>query len=191
MTDIILLTANPAKALELNRLLQDVGFSVTAHPLDTPETGTNLHENALIKARAGAALFPHATVLADDSGLEVDALGGAPGVYSARYAGPEKSDQRNMEKLLHELRHATDRSAQFRTVLALIANGQEHVFEGIVRGTIISEQRGSQGFGYDPVFVPNGHTQTFAEITATEKNAISHRARALEKLVAFLAQRKA
>jgi XTP/dITP diphosphohydrolase len=127
--------------------------------------------------------------LADDTGLEVDVLNGAPGVYSARYAGEEKNPEKNMEKLLRELQGQTQRTARFKTVLALILDGQEFLFEGTVEGTILSERQGDKGFGYDPVFLPDGFSQSFAEMDPSQKNAISHRGRALQQLKVFLAQR--
>ena len=143
--------------------------------VDIPETGSTLEENALIKARY---IYEHYQVdcFADDTGLEVEALGGAPGVYSARYAGGNGHDsEANMQKLLRELNGVENRKAQFRTVFALIINGKEHLFEGIVKGTISKERRGQSGFGYDPIFVPEGYTQSFAELGNDIKNKISHR----------------
>ena len=123
---------------------------------------------------------------ADDTGLEVEALNNAPGVYSARYAGPGHDSEANMDKLLHEMENKENRKARFRTVIALILNGKEHLFEGIVNGTVISEKRGGSGFGYDPIFVPDTYSQTFAEMGNDIKNQISHRAEAVKKLTAFL-----
>ena len=123
---------------------------------------------------------------ADDTGLEVEALHNAPGVYSARYAGPGHDSEANMDKLLHEMENKKNRKARFRTVIALILNGKEYLFEGIVNGTIINEKRGESGFGYDPIFVPDTYSQTFAEMGNDIKNQISHRAEAVKKLTAFL-----
>ena len=123
---------------------------------------------------------------ADDTGLEVEALNGAPGVYSARYAGDGHDSEANMQKLLHELQGKKNRKAQFRTAICLIQEGKEYLFEGIVKGEIIGEKRGGAGFGYDPIFVPEGYEQTFAELGNDIKNTISHRARAVEKLCSFL-----
>jgi XTP/dITP diphosphohydrolase len=125
---------------------------------------------------------------ADDSGLEVDALNGAPGVYSARYAGGERSDGRNIDKLLEELRTKNIRAAQFKTVIALNANGQQTLFTGLVRGTITTAPRGINGFGYDPVFVPDGYETTFAEMDQQAKALISHRGIAVRKLIAALSE---
>ena len=163
--------------------LQDIGCHEEL--LETQET---LAGNARQKAEY---VWQHYGVscFADDTGLEVAALGGAPGVYSARYAGPQRSATDNVAKLLHELQGATDRSAQFHTVIALfLPNGQYHEFDGVVDGSITEEVHGHEGFGYDPIFRPEGHAQTFAEMTLEQKNTMSHRARAVEQLVAFLRQ---
>lgn len=152
---------------------------------DIPENEPDLEGNALAKAR----YIHNATgmnVFADDTGLEVEILGGQPGVHSARFAGESKDMNANIEKLLMLMNGAENRKARFRTVIALILESREYLFEGIVNGTIISEKRGSSGFGYDPVFIPEGKTMTFAEMNAEEKNAISHRGRAIEKLHDFL-----
>ena len=153
-----------------------------------PETADTLEGNALQKARYVKDKFGY-DCFADDTGLEVEALGGAPGVFSARYAGPGHDSEANMQKLLKELEGKTNRQAQFRTVVALILEGREYTFEGIVRGTILTECRGTAGFGYDPVFVPEGYAETFAEMGSEEKNRISHRARAVQKLADFLHKR--
>lgn len=155
---------------------------------DIPEDQQTLEGNALQKARflydrTGESCF------ADDTGLEVDALNGAPGVYSARYAGEAKNSLDNMTLLLKNMSGIQHRKARFRTVIALILNGKEYLFEGIVNGTIAEEPRGKAGFGYDPLFVPDGYSTTFAEMDSEAKNAISHRGRAVEKLAAFLLKR--
>lgn len=155
---------------------------------DIPETADTLEGNALQKARYVKDKFGY-DCFADDTGLEVEALGGAPGVFSARYAGPGHDSEANMRKLLKELEGKMNRQAQFRTVVALILEGREYTFEGIVRGTILTERRGTAGFGYDPVFVPEGYAETFAEMGSEEKNRISHRARAVQKLADFLHKR--
>ena len=155
---------------------------------DIPETADTLEGNALQKARYVKDKFGY-DCFADDTGLEVEALGGAPGVFSARYAGLGHDSEANMRKLLKELEGKTNRQAQFRTVVALILEGREYTFEGIVRGTILTECRGTAGFGYDPVFVPEGYAETFAEMGSEEKNRISHRARAVQKLADFLHKR--
>jgi XTP/dITP diphosphohydrolase len=149
------------------------------------ETGATLEENALIKAKHIYGKF-NLNCFADDSGLEVEVLNNEPGVYSARYAGNEKNDDANMNKLLKNLSHIENRKARFRTVIALILDGKEHLFEGIVNGKIINEKRGEKGFGYDPIFVPDRFDKTFAELSSEEKNQISHRAIATKKLIRFL-----
>jgi len=152
---------------------------------DIPETADTLEENAFLKARYVKAHYGY-DCFADDTGLEVEALDGAPGVYSARYAGPAHDSRANVEKLLRELSGKTDRKAHFRTVIALIWNGNEYLFEGIVKGHITESPRGASGFGYDPVFMPDGRQETFAEMSEQAKNAISHRAKAVHKLADFL-----
>ena len=153
--------------------------------VDIPETANTLEGNARQKAmyiyeNYGMDCF------ADDTGLEVEALDGAPGVFSARYAGDGHDSEANMQKLLAELDGKENRKAQFRTAICLIMHGKEYLFEGIVKGIIIKEKRGNTGFGYDPIFVPEGHSLTFAELGHDIKNTISHRARAVEKLCQFL-----
>ena len=171
--------------------LKDIGCDV-----DIPETGTTLEENALQKAQYVYDHY-HIDCFADDTGLEVDALDGAPGVYSARYAGEGHDSEANMTKLLKELGENNNRKARFRTVIALIQKKnvcpcgctsikEVHQFEGIVNGEIIHERRGGEGFGYDPIFQPDGYDQTFAELGMDIKNHISHRARAVAKLAEFL-----
>lgn len=185
---IILATNNQHKRDELLALLQnEVGSAVEVQTLEEAgitieieETGDTLEENALIKARAIFSLTKLPTI-ADDTGLEVDALGGAPGVYSARYAGEKVSYDDNVQKLLAEMLGRDDRGARFRTVIAYIdQNGDEQLFQGEVEGTIAHDKRGSNGFGYDPIFEPNeANGKTFAELSSEAKNLISHRARAL------------
>ena len=152
---------------------------------DIPETADTLEGNARQKA-----MYIHENYgmdcFADDTGLEVEALNGAPGVFSARYAGDGHDSEANMQKLLKELEGKENRKAQFRTAICLIMEGKEYLFEGIVKGHIIEEKRGGAGFGYDPIFVPEGYDQTFAELGNDVKNTISHRARAVEKLCTFL-----
>lgn len=152
---------------------------------EIPETADTLEGNALQKARYIHTNF-HTDCFADDTGLEVEALNGAPGVYSARYAGPGHDSEANMRKLLAALEGESNRKARFRTVIALILDGKEYLFEGIVNGRIIEEKKGSAGFGYDPIFVPDGYSQTFAELGDDIKNRISHRAMATHKLAEFL-----
>ena len=154
---------------------------------EIPETADTLEGNALqkvlyIREKFGMDCF------ADDTGLEVEALNNAPGVYSARYAGPRHDSEANMKKLLHEMEGMENRKARFRTVIALVWNGKTYTFDGIVNGTITTTKRGENGFGYDPIFIPEGYEQTFAELGNDIKNQISHRAKAVEKLDEFLTQ---
>jgi len=163
--------------------LSDIGCAE-----ELPETQDTIPGNSLQKAMY---VFTHYGIacFADDTGLEVDALNGAPGVYSARYAGPQRSSADNIGLLLNNLKGRKDRGAQFRTVITLVGLRPEPLtFEGVVRGEISATLRGNSGFGYDPVFVPNGHNRTFAEMTLDEKNRLSHRALAVSKLITFLSQ---
>ena len=187
--NIIFATNNQNKVAEIRAAvpaifniipLQEAGIDI-----DIPEPHPTLHENAREKAitiynLTGTSCF------SEDTGLEVTALNGEPGVKSARYAGEDRAFDKNIEKLLANLQGKEDRSAQFRTVICLVLQGTEHYFEGICKGTIIKEQKGSEGFGYDPVFVPEGAEATFAEMTLHQKNRYSHRRKAVDKLVAFL-----
>ena len=187
---IVFATNNQHKLSEIRQILGDrvevLSLKDINCDVDIPETGTTLEANALQKAQYIYDHY-HMDVFADDSGLEVEALHGAPGVYSARYAGGDGHDsEANMAKLLHELGENNTRRARFRTIIALIIQGQVHEFEGIVNGEIIRERRGGEGFGYDPIFQPEGYDQTFAELGVEVKNQISHRARATQKLVEFL-----
>ena len=161
--------------------LNDIGCQA-----DIPETAETLEGNALLKSSYIYKNY-HLDCFADDTGLEVEALNGAPGVYSARYAGGEGHDaQANMLKLLHELDGKENRKAQFRTAISLILDGKEYLFEGVIKGEIIKEKRGDSGFGYAPIFKPEGYDQTFAELGNDIKNQISHRALAVQKLCEFL-----
>lgn len=152
---------------------------------DIPETADTLQGNALIKARHIYEKYGY-NCFADDTGLEVEALGGEPGVYSARYAGEECDSEANMLKLLQNLTGKNNRNAQFRTVIALIIDGEEKLFNGIVKGTISNEKRGDSGFGYDPIFIPEGYTESFAQMSGEMKNSISHRYRATKQLSDYL-----
>lgn len=154
---------------------------------DIPETADTLEGNALQKAHYIQEKFG-LNCFADDTGLEVEALNNAPGVYSARYAGPGHDSEANMKKLLHEMEGMENRKARFRTVIALVWNGKTYTFDGVVNGTITTTKRGENGFGYDPIFIPEGYEQTFAELGNDIKNQISHRAKAVEKLDEFLTQ---
>ena len=188
MKKIILATYNEYKAEEFKQILPQFRVQTLAnlnYYQEIAETASDLEGNSLIKAETIFRQFGH-IVVSDDSGLEVQALNGVPGVYSARYAGEQKDDQQNNEKLLHELKEITNRNAQFRTVISLMSSNGTLQFEGIVEGAIAYEPKGDKGFGYDPIFIPNGFQKTFAELTSNEKNKISHRANAIEKLVAFL-----
>ena len=180
---------NDHKIKEIRSILGDSHTALSLRELnifdDIPEEEPNLEGNALAKARYIHRLTGM-NVFADDTGLEVDALGGLPGVKSARFAGENKDFSANIDKLLAMLGSNNNRKARFRTIIALILNDNEYLFEGIVEGTIIDERRGSEGFGYDPVFIPSGKDRTFAEMGLSEKNTISHRGRALEKLRKFL-----
>ncbi|MGB1206027.1 MAG: RdgB/HAM1 family non-canonical purine NTP pyrophosphatase [Chitinophagales bacterium] len=187
---IVFATNNPYKLKEVKRLLlssnyqivslKDIGFFD-----DIPEPHDTLEANALEKARTIHQKFG-INCFSEDTGLEVTALNNAPGVYSARYAGEQKSSENNMDLLLKNLEKHEDRTAQFRTVVALILDKKEYLFEGIVKGNILFERQGTDGFGYDAIFQAIGYQQSFAEITADEKNAISHRGKAIEKLIHFL-----
>ena len=152
---------------------------------DIPETADTLDGNALIKARYIYEKY-NVNCFADDTGLEVDVLDGAPGVYSARYAGDGHDSEANMRKLLENLTGKNNRNAQFRTVIALIIDGEEKLFNGIVKGTITEEKRGDSGFGYDPIFVPEGYSESFAQMDSRTKNSISHRYRATKQLSEYL-----
>lgn len=190
---LVFATNNANKAKEVSRLLgetitlktlADIGFTD-----NIPEEQDTLEGNALQKARTVAETY-NCSCFADDTGLEVEALDSMPGVYSARYAGPECDAEANMNKLLNELEGQINRRAQFRTVIALIVNGKEYLFEGKVEGVITVRKRGEQGFGYDPIFMPDGYSQTFAQMALDEKNKISHRALATNKLVEFIQSSK-
>lgn len=189
MKKFVFATNNAHKLEEVKALLGDkielLSMKDIKCSADIPETETTLEGNALLKARYIYENY-HINCFADDTGLEVEALNGAPGVYSARYAGEEHNSEANMKKLLHELEGVENRKAQFRTIFALIIEGKEHLFEGIIKGEIIKQRKGNAGFGYDPIFVPEGYTQTFAEMGSEEKNKISHRAKAVGKLCKFL-----
>lgn len=188
---LVFATQNQNKLREVQALLGDnfelVDLSQLNFFEDIPETQPTIQGNASQKAwfiynKFGISCF------ADDTGLEVEALNGAPGVYSARYAGPSKNAHDNLIKVLDELKNKENRKARFKTVLALILNGKEFLFEGVVNGTILDQQRGIDGFGYDPVFVPTGYNETFAEMPLSLKNTISHRGRAFKALDDFLRQ---
>lgn len=189
MKKLVFATKNPHKLEEVRAILKEkytvAGLADLGCAEDIPETGTTLEANASIKSHYIFNSY-QLDCFADDTGLEVDALDGKPGVYSARYAGANASYEQNVDKLLSELHDSENRKARFRTVISLLLNGEEYFFEGIVEGKIINERKGSGGFGYDPVFVPDGYEQSFAEMDANLKNSISHRAKAVQKLAKFL-----
>ena len=190
---IVFATNNEHKLDEINKIskgqLEILSLSDINCHKDIPETGNTLKENALIKAQYVKDKFGLDS-FADDTGLEVEALNNAPGIYSSRYAGPECDSDKNMQKLLHDLQGKENRKAQFRTVIALILNEEEYFFEGIVKGKIIEQKEGTNGFGYDPIFKPSGYDKTFGELSEDIKNSLSHRAIATKKLVAFLLKQK-
>ncbi|MBN8642451.1 MAG: non-canonical purine NTP diphosphatase [Flavobacteriales bacterium] len=155
---------------------------------DIPETADTIEGNAILKANYVTDKFGF-NCFADDSGLEVDALNGAPGVYSARYAGEPKDDNKNIEKVLENLTGTTNRKANFKTVICLNLDGEQHLFTGIINGRIIDEKIGTNGFGYDPIFVADGYEKTFAELSMEEKSSISHRGIAVKQLVKFLSNK--
>lgn len=195
MTSLWVATTNQGKLNEFRNLSDGVAeihsLSELSFYAPPPETGKTFEENARIKARSLKAVRPGVWVVADDSGLEVEGLGGLPGVHSARYAGEKASDGENVAKLLKmvQIRTSLNRKAQFRCVLVAIdPNGKEHVINGIVEGQISPAARGKGGFGYDPVFIPEGHDKTFAELGASVKNQISHRGTAIRELLSLLSQ---
>jgi len=187
--DLVFATNNEHKLHEISKILDDSFNILSLRDIncneDIPETGNTLEANASQKAKYIYEKY-NVNCFADDTGLEIMALDGAPGVFSARYAGEERSAVKNMEKVLAEMQGKHDRSARFRTVISLIIDGEEKIFEGIVKGYITTEKKGGKGFGYDPVFVPDGYDKTFAEMDLDTKNKISHRARAVEKLAEYL-----
>lgn len=194
MKQLVFATNNEHKLTEVRAILKDTYHVLSLKDIncfdDIPETADNLEDNARQKAQYIYEHY-HVDCFADDTGLEVDALHGAPGIYSARYAslngsGIAHDSQANINRLLKELCQINDRQAQFRTVICLKLNNKEYLFEGVIKGEIIKEQRGFAGFGYDSVFKPAGHSQTFAELGDDVKNTISHRAKAIEKLADFL-----
>ncbi len=186
---LVFATNNKHKLEEVKKILPEYIELVSLAEIncfdDIPETADTLEGNALQKAQYIKEKYGY-DCFADDTGLEVEALDNAPGVFSARYAGVAHDSEANMQKLLEELKNKENRKARFRTVIALILEGKEHLFEGIVKGSVINEKRGTEGFGYDPVFVPENYNQTFAELGSDIKNNISHRAEAVKELSKFL-----
>ncbi|NLC49451.1 MAG: non-canonical purine NTP diphosphatase [Bacteroidales bacterium] len=190
---IVFATNNKNKLDEIKKIsvgqLEILSLSdINCHE-DIPETGDTLKENALMKAQFVKDKFG-LDCFADDTGLEVEALNNAPGIYSSRYAGPNCDPEDNMQKMIHELQDKENRNAQFKTVIALILNGEENYFEGTVKGEITHQKQGTNGFGYDPIFKPAGYDKTFGELSEELKNNLSHRAIATHKLVAFLLRQK-
>jgi len=189
MIKLVFATNNEHKLNEIRKMLNNKFELISLNEIgctdDIPETADTLEGNASQKANYIFEKFG-VNCFADDTGLEVEALGMAPGVYSARYAGPQRNSDDNMQKLLFELREIKNRKARFRTAISLIINGKETLFEGIVDGNILTEGKGEKGFGYDPIFQPEGYEQSFAEMALSEKNEISHRGRAVAKLICYL-----
>lgn len=189
MTKLVFASNNKNKIKEIQQLvpkeiqiisLEDIGCHV-----DIPETAETIEGNAILKANYITQHYGY-PCFADDSGLEVDVLHGAPGVYSARYAGEPKDDNKNIEKLLLTLKNETNRKANFKTVICLNLNNEQHLFTGIINGLITTEKKGTNGFGYDPIFIPEGYQKTFAELEIEEKSYISHRGKAVKELIDFL-----
>ena len=189
MKQIVFATNNKHKLEEIRNILDNTLNILSLDDIncheDIPEIGSTIEENALIKARYIKEKYGY-DCFADDTGLEIKSLNNEPGVYSARYAGNDHNSEKNMQKVLENLKGKNDRSACFRTCIALITSNNEYLFEGKIEGEIITEKKGESGFGYDPIFVPDGYTQTFAELGNDIKNKISHRALAVKKLINFL-----
>ncbi|MEP2237544.1 MAG: non-canonical purine NTP diphosphatase [Maribacter sp.] len=186
---LVFATHNPNKLKEVQPLVPSqielINLETIGCTTDIPETATTLEGNAKLKADFVTNNYD-LSCFADDTGLLVNSLNGEPGVYSARYAGPNNDSNANMDKLLTNLNGKKDRSAHFKTVIALNLNGKTHIFEGKIEGIITETKRGENGFGYDPIFQPNGYSKTFAELPLSIKNEISHRAQAFKKLIAYL-----
>ncbi|MCW3785117.1 non-canonical purine NTP diphosphatase [Plebeiibacterium sediminum] len=187
--ELVFATNNLNKLTELQNIITD---SIVLKCLsdinckeEIPETGDTLEDNASQKSTYIYSKYK-INCFSDDTGLEIEALNGAPGVYSARYAGEDKDAKKNMTRVLQELNGIKNRKARFRTVISLIIDGKEHQFEGVVNGQITEIESGKEGFGYDPIFIPDGYTKTFAELSLDEKNKISHRGNAVKKLVKYL-----
>ena len=187
--DLLFATSNKNKILEIKKVLpkefnikslDDIGFCE-----EIPENENTIEGNAIFKANYIYKKY-NLNVFADDTGLEVDSLNGKPGVHSARYAGISKNSTDNINKLLKKLKNKKNRKARFKTIIALILNSKIHTFEGVVEGIITKKPKGENGFGYDPVFIPSGYTKTFGELSLEEKNSISHRSLAMNKLIDFI-----
>ncbi|WP_281323811.1 non-canonical purine NTP diphosphatase [Flavobacterium sp. IMCC34518] len=186
---IVFATNNKNKILEIQSMLPESIEIISLESIgcleDIPETADTIEENAIMKANYVTEKYGY-DCFADDTGLEVDSLDGEPGVYSARYAGEQRSSEDNMDKLLLNLEGKTDRVAQFKTVITLNLKGEQYLFTGIAKGEITLEKNGNQGFGYDPIFRPQGYQETFAQLSLETKNQISHRGKATQELIAFL-----
>lgn len=186
---LVFATNNKNKILEIQQMLPDDIEIISLESIgcfeDIPETADTIEENAIMKVNYITKKYS-CDCFADDTGLEVDVLNGEPGVFSARYAGEQRDSNENMNKLLANLKNKPNRNAQFKTVIALNLNGEQHLFTGIARGKITLEKTGNQGFGYDPIFKPEGYEQTFAQLSLEEKGLISHRGKATEQLIRFL-----
>jgi XTP/dITP diphosphohydrolase len=186
---LIFATHNQHKLLEVSKLIspniQLLSLSDIKYAQEIEETADTIEKNASLKAWH-IYNYTGNNCFGDDSGLEIEALNMEPGVYSARYAGEHKSDSDNIKKVLHEMSSKTNRVAQFKTIISLVINGEEHIFEGIIKGSISEKATGTNGFGYDPIFIPKGYNTSFAEMSLEEKNKISHRSIAVGKLVNFL-----
>ncbi len=186
---LVFATNNKNKILEVQQLLPSTIEIISLESIgcfeEIPETADTIEENAIMKANYVIEKYGY-DCFADDTGLEVEALNGEPGVFSARYAGEQRNADNNMDKLLEALTNKTNRNAQFKTVIALNLKGKQHLFTGIARGEITLKKTGNQGFGYDPIFQPEGFRETFAQLSLEEKGEISHRGKATEQLIAFL-----
>ena len=187
--NLIFATSNQNKVLEIQKILPKKFNIKSLKDLnyfeDVPENETTIEGNAIFKAKYIYKKF-NINVFADDTGLEVEALNGEPGVHSARYAGTTRNSEKNIKKLLKNLKNIKNRNARFKTVIALIIDNKLHIFSGIVEGYILDSPKGNNGFGYDPIFCPNGFDKSFAELTLKEKNLISHRSFAMKKLIDFI-----
>lgn len=187
--ELVFATNNPHKLRELQQLLGDEIHLLSLNDIgcneEVPENQATLEGNAAEKSFFIFEKYGY-NCFADDTGLEIEALDGEPGVYSARYAGEEKSAEANMARVLEKMKGITNRKARFRTVISLVIDGKENQFEGFVEGEILLEKRGTEGFGYDPIFQPDGVSQSFAEMNSEQKNQLSHRGRAVQKLVRYL-----
>nr|MBS0037222.1 RdgB/HAM1 family non-canonical purine NTP pyrophosphatase [Saprospiraceae bacterium] len=190
MSEILFATSNPNKTLEVKKIL---GAKFLIRDLNDIQLDKELEENeptlegnAISKARQAIQYTDFDSCFAEDTGLEIEALGGAPGIYSARFAGEDKSSEKNIDKVLHLLKNVANRAARFRTVVAHIDHSEVRVFEGMVNGTIAHSRLGISGFGYDPVFIPDGYSESFAQLPLEVKNEISHRAKAFEKFLDWI-----